>query len=368
MNGKTYKLQNSDEAMSDAMALFTLPPTDVSCESRETWYYTSKNPIDDNILLYVVDVPPGFMVKTDDIQLCMTGKVVNGDGTDMEIMPDTLWSQDPITEAEKTALLKSDVYPSNLLHSSMFKRVTIRIQDKTIDVCDYPYQAFVDVMLDNSPRGTATREMMQGVFGHGPSEDGRSINKSHTKYDSRARFLSLKSVESREFEMRGPVFADILMQPRPLLGNIRMVFEFERNPSNKILSSLKTDADFKFEVTDAKLHVPLMRLRADINAASEDMLRKNIPALYPYEKCCTKKFYLSSGRFSFDAEALFQDNVPSELTVFMVPSANYNGAYTKEFLRFVNEKVKSVGFKIDNIPTPGPAMKLMSYRDMQLLE
>jgi hypothetical protein len=196
-------------------------------------------------------------------------------------MPATLWSKDPITEPEKTALLKSDVYPSNLLHSTMFKRLTIRIQDKTIDVCEYAYEAFVDVMMDNSPHGTATRELMQGVFGHRPSADGRSMNKSHTKYDSRAKYLAMKSVESRVFEMRGPVFADILTQPRPLLGNIRMVFEFERNPSNKILSSLKTDADFKFEVTDAKLHVPLMRLRADINAASEEMLRKNIPALYP---------------------------------------------------------------------------------------
>jgi len=357
-----YRVNRSDESMSDGMALFTLPPTDVSCESRETWHYTSKNQIDDNIMLFVIDVPPGFMVKTDEIQLCMKGKVVQGNGSAVPAMPATDYSKAAITAAETAALKAADVFPCNLLQSSMFQRVTIRIQDKTVDVCEYPYQAFVDVMFDASPQGTMTREMMRGVFGQSSLKDDVSINKTSDAYDSRARFLSLKTTESQEFEMRGPIWADILKQERPLLGNIRIIIELERNRSERIMNSIKPSADFRFQVTDSRLQVPVMRLRADINAANEAVL-KNTQALYPYEKCCVKKFYVASGRYSFEVEDMHQGSVASEITVFMVPSANYNGNYAKDFLRLSNGKVKSIGFKIDNLPTPGPAMKLKYEAD-----
>ena len=133
-------MEHSDEAMSEEMDFFNIPPTVVSCENREKWYYSSKNPLNDNIMLFDVEIPSGFMLDTSKIMLLLRAKVVKGDGEDIPSMPTTSWTKAAITEAEKTALYAADVYHENLLHSTMFKRVSVRIQDLTMDSCDYALQ------------------------------------------------------------------------------------------------------------------------------------------------------------------------------------------------------------------------------------
>jgi hypothetical protein len=356
MNGKTYRMEHSDEAMSDEMDFFNIPPTVVSCENREKWYYNSKNPLNDNIMLFDLEIPSGFMVDTRNIMLQMKGKVLNGDGTNIPAMPSVSWKKADITEAEKTSLRAADVYLENLLHSTMFKRVSVRIQDKTIDSCDYALQTYVDLMLDFSPTADVNIDLMKG--GRSVTKrDNASISNTSDAYDSTAMIRSVAMKESKEFEMRGPVAIDVFKQEKPLLGNSRITIELERNPPQKILNSIKPSADFKLEITQCKLEVPVLRMRRDIEEANEMMLLKR-PALYPFERTCIKKFYLSSGIFSFETENLCQDIIPSQVTVFMMPSANYNGAYNLNFIKLKNNKINSIGFKVDNTPMPGRAMSL----------
>ena len=361
MNGRTYRMEHSDEAMSEEMDFFNIPPTVVSCEGREFWSYSSKNPINDNIILFDIEIPAGFMVETKNITLIMKGKVVLGDGTKIPAMPSTLWNKADITEAEKTALLNSDVYTENLLHSTMFKRVTVRIQDQTVDSCEYALQTYIDKMLDFTPAGTMSMELMRGTRGPTAKMDNASISQTHTKYDSTAWLRSLGIKESKEFEMRGPVAVDVFKQEKPLMGKTRLVIEMERNSPQKTLCSIKPNADFKLELTQCKLEVPVLRLRTDIEEANELMLQKK-PALYPYERTCIKKFYLASGIYSFNAEDLHHGIIPSQITVFMIPSANYNGAYNLNFIKMVNNKISTIGIKVDNSPQPGAAMSV-KYED-----
>ena len=188
-------------------------------------------------------------------------------------------------------------------------------------------------------------------------KDNASMNTTNDKYDSTARIRSEVIKESREFEMRGPLAIDVFKQEKPLLGKTRLTIELERNPPQKTLNSIKTNADFKLEITACKLEVPVLRMRSDIEEANEMMLTKR-PALYPYERTCIKKFYLTSGIYSFETEDLFQGIIPSVVTVFMIPSANYNGAYNLNYTKLVNNKINSIGFKVDNTPMPGAAMSL----------
>ena len=111
------------------------------------------------------------------------------------------------------------------------------------------------------------------------------------------------------------------------------------------------------QITQCKLEVPVHRMRNDINEANEMMLQKR-PALYPFERTCLKKFYLNSGIYNFEIEDMYQGIIPSQITIFMIPSANYNGAYNLNFMKLVNNKINTIGFKVDNIPMPGVAMSL----------
>jgi hypothetical protein len=357
MNGKTYRMEHSDEAMSEEMDLFNIPPTVVSCQSREKWYYSSKNPVNDNILLFDLDIPKGFMLDTKSINLILKAKVVLADGSKIPAMPSTLWTKDPITEAEKTALLAADVYPENMLHSTMFKRVSVRIQDTTTESCDYSLQTYVDKMLDFSPASSLTMEMMRGSRGSSAKSDNASISLTNTGYDSLAYLRSSAIAESRVFELRGPVAVDVFQQEKPLMGQTRVLIELERNSHEKTVCSIKKNADFKLEITESKLEVQVLRMRSDIEEANEMMLLKR-PALYPYERTCIKKFYLSSGIYSYEVEDMHHGFIPSQVTVFMIPSANYNGAYNLNFIKLVNNNLSSIGFKVDNMPMPGAAMSL----------
>lgn len=349
-------MEHSDEAMSDEMDFFNIPPTVVSCENREKWYYSSKNPMNDNILLFDLEIPAGFMLETRNIMLLLKGKVVNGDGSSIPAMPTTSWTKANITDLEKTALLAADVYHENLLHSSIFKRVSVKIQDLTLDSCDYALQTYLDLMLDFSPSANVKIDLMRGGRST-PKMDEASINRTNPKYDTTGLIRSEQMKESREFEMRGPLAIDVFKQDKPIMGKTRVVIELERNASRKFLNSIKADADFKLEITHCKLEVPMLRMRSDIEEANEMMLQKR-PALYPFERTCIKKFHLTSGIYSYEIEDLHQGFIPSQIQVFMIPSANYNGAYNLNFMKFVNNKINSIGFKVDNTPMPGNAMTL----------
>ena len=217
-------------------------------------------------------------------------------------------------------------------------------------------------MFDFSPAANVMIDLMRG--GRSTAKrDNASINASNTAYDSVGRMRSDALIESREFEMRGPVAMDIFKQEKPLLGKTRVLIELERNSPEKVLNSIKPNADFKLEITHCKLEVPVLRMRTDIEEANESMLQKR-PALYPFEKSCIKKYYLASGIYSYEIEDMWQNFIPSELKVFMIPSANYNGSYKLNFMKLVNNKVKSVGFKVDNTPMPGEAMSLKYGADL----
>ena len=80
---KNLRMIKSEEALCERMSLFTVPPTDVSSESKGLLVVSNKNPLTDNVVLFEIEVSGGHMIIPNEIEMEIVGHIANGDGTDV---------------------------------------------------------------------------------------------------------------------------------------------------------------------------------------------------------------------------------------------------------------------------------------------
>jgi hypothetical protein len=97
-------------------------------------------------------------------------------------------------------------------------------------------------------------------------------------------------------------------------------------------------------------------LNPDVLLAHGSVLEKN-NALYPIRRSTIKSFSMAEGSFNFNADDIFQGEVPSSLVVALVSSAAYNGDYGKNPYNFKHYDLNFACFYVNGQATPKKALQ-----------
>ena len=216
---KNLRMTKSEEALTEKMSIFTVPPTDISSEGKGLLVISNKNPLTDNVVLFNFEVSGGYMIIPDEIEMEMTGKLVNGDGTDLVAMPTTQWSA-ATTSAAKKKFLDVDVLPANNLFMTMFKHARVKIQDQYMDFNDFHMKAQLDAIL-NVKHGNTERWMSQ-LFCEQSATDGGQYSSigGHPKLNRIGNVFTEIVKASRKFQMRGKLPLDFCEIDKYLLSGV----------------------------------------------------------------------------------------------------------------------------------------------------
>ena len=343
---KNLRMVKSEEAISEKMSIFTVPPTDVSSEGRRIMTVSNKNPSTDNVVLFTFEVSGGYMMVMDEIELEVKGKIVNGDGSSVPAMASGDWKT--AEAAVKANMQKSDVMPINQLLFSLFKHARIRIQDQYIDLNDFHMRAMLDV-ISKTKYGNVERFIPQMYAEQVGKDAGKfSIIRQHASYSIIGSLAGNLVKGSREFQMRGKIPLDITTINKYMLSRVPITIELLFNSPETYLMSSKTDGTFKFVMTDCKLYVPTVKVRRDVEIANGETLNKQ-PALYPFERSLLRTFTVPSGNLTFETEDLFQGKVPMQTLILMVSSTNCSPGFNKNPFHFQHFKLGEINYKVDDM-------------------
>ena len=153
------------------------------------------------------------------------------------------------------------------------------------------------------------------------------------------------------------------MSKKLLLPFVDINIELVRHDPEFFLRHSGDNSKYKMVFTECKLQVPLITFPPDIEIAQAEVLQKN-PALYSYIDKRVTVHSLPYGSHKFEHNNTWNGDVPSKLTVLMVPSKNYSGTYDTDPFAFEHNKCNQANFMVDNVPVGGLGMEL-SLTDKQ---
>ena len=345
---KNLRMSHSAESISDKMSIFTVPPTDISCEDKRIHVVSNKNPLTDNVVLFDFTTSDGYMAVLNEIEIEITGKIVQGDGSNIPAMPAGSWTAAAITAATKTNMQKADVYPINQLLHSLFRHGRVRVQNQYMETNDYHMKAMLDGILGDT-YGNVDRKL-GSLYVEASGSDGGKYSMIFGHPNSSVSGVTLGGLTklSTEIQMRGKLPLDVCSIDKFMISRVPFTIELLRNSPETYLMSSKDDASFKFNMSECKLYIPIVKVRSDVDSANTDTLKDN-PAYYPYLQSVIKTYTIASGSHSFEAEDLFQGRVPLRTTVCMVPSVHYTPGYKHWPFYFKHCNLSEIHFKIDDV-------------------
>lgn len=372
--GHLYKISQSNAAFPKNIAFFGIPATDVATAKSEIVEFTNKNPPDDRRILFLLEGIRNQLINLKDTKIYIRGQIVYEDGTKVPSLPSTDWSPDAITsgddkvEKEKerveamNKLKASDVFPVNNLLYSLFKDGTFTLQNTKMYQNDIAYKSIFDAFTNN--KFTPDTEIMTQFFSppERKSKPGESIIATHSKTSLDGLLFFSYTEGSNEIEMCGNLPFDICQQEKLLLTHVDVKIELLKHDPDFFLRHPHNLKKYKFVTTDVRLMVPLVTLPPEIEIGQAEVLKNN-PALYSFIDKKITAHSVSSGGFFFEHVNTWNGNVPTKLTILMIPSENYNGSLNTDPFGFQHNYVNDITISVDNIPVGGKGMKLMITND-----
>jgi hypothetical protein len=107
----------------------------------------------------------------------------------------------------------------------------------------------------------------------------------------------------------------------------------------------------RVKITEAVLKVCKIEVYPAVLATHTDVL-KHMPAKYPHQRTEMKTFTVMPGQYSFDADDIFQGEVPNKVVLGLVTSKSFNGDLAKNPFNFIHGYVSEVGVLVDDTPVP----------------
>ena len=161
-----------------------------------------------------------------------------------------------------------------------------------------------------------------------------------------------RTKHGKEVDLEGPLFVDILQQDRVLLDGVPIEIQLFPHMDVFALMAKEDAGKYKFEITDAVLIVLHKTMSPAIMLAHADTLKEK-NALYPYMRSDVKAFNLPTGSYTWSADAIFQDSVPSHMLVALVSASGYSGHYQKNPFNFANMNLTYLDFQVQGRSRPG---------------
>ena len=239
---------------------------------------------------------------------------------------------------------------TNLSLHSMFRQVDVSLQQQIISpgvgTC-YAYKAYFDTILDsenNNNPGILQSQLFYKDSAHF-MEDVDIIGQNKG-FSARCSLTLL----GQSVDMEGGIFSDLCQQDRLLLNGVPVRVKLFPNTDPFVIMSSGA-ADYEFQIEDAVLKVCQVSLNPGIIVGHSEALLKS-PALYPYNQSNIKSYTIPTGSFSWEADDIYQGNVPSRMVIALTTAAAFSGSYNKNPYNFHHQNLNFIGLYVNNQSIP----------------
>lgn len=367
------KINHSAGAYPKSFDVFSVPVTDVATAKKDYLIVSSKNPLDDMRLFFPIDGIRNQLIAIHELKLYIKGKLVMEDGSPIIALPSGDWAPTALTgdsnKAAETAraakhekMMKADVFLVNHLYSSLFKDATMFIQNSKMHLNDYAYRGIIDVYTKNSFNGN---KPVMSEFYVPPSKKakkGESIITTHSNPSDDGFLFYNYTKESNEIEMCGDLLFPLCQQKKLMISHVGIQIELLKHYPEFYLRHPHDKYRYKFVVTDCRLEVPLITLPPDVEIAQAEVLKTN-PALYVYNNKTVTTHSVATGSYHFNDNNTWNGDVPTKLTILMLPSENYNGTLKTDPFAFEHNFVNYASVTVDDSSVGGNAKQLQILSD-----
>lgn len=263
----------------------------------------------------------------------------------------------------KLQLLKPDGNPVNeddpvglvnLPLSSLFSQVDLQLQQQSVSYLgnNYPYKAYLDTLLGTSRQDQEGKVSTTGFVldSAGYMDDPNPKTGGNSGLFMRYSFTK----DGQVVDYEGPLFLDICQQDRLLLNGVPLQVKMWPNANNFRL--MCTLPGFKVRLKDAYLKICMVKPNPGVLLGHGEAIKKT-PALYPFSRSVVKTYSLSPGHFGFNADDLFQGDVPKTLVIGCISSVAYNGSYNRSPFNFQHYYCNYISFSVDGKSVPSRALQ-----------
>lgn len=256
-----------------------------------------------------------------------------------------------ILEGGKPVATADKLFPVNNFMHSIFSNVSLIIGDKQVDggVHMYPYRAYLSNLL---------------LFNNAIKEDGalRASGYSKDKAGSMdtdgntalAERLSFFTETDNTADFYGPLWLDMLTQPRYLLNQVDIRLRLDRSKPEFCLQRFGTGNTKTgiVQIEEAILYVRRVKLDSATLQMTEEQLKLQ-NAVYPIQRTEMLSYTISRGDLSHSKENMFRGQLPKFLVVGMVLNKAYNGDWGTNPFNFQHFDVNHVALYREGESVPG---------------
>ena len=247
--------------------------------------------------------------------------------------------------------------PVNNFANSLLHNVELALNQQSISPessSHYAYKSFIDTLFNQGHIKKNKYELQLQMFDMDDS-DPRRINNPNTDLTklfngglvNRTQFVK----DGEEFDVETPIYLDFCQQDRLLLNGVEISIKAWLAKPQFALMASDDKVDFKITVTDATLRLCTVKVSPGVIIGHNEALKKE-PAIYYYNRSVIKCYNLAEKQQNATIDQLFNE-LPQEVIVALLPSANYNGGYDKNPFFFPNLGLSYLSFLCDGVSCPG---------------
>ena len=235
-----------------------------------------------------------------------------------------------------------------LTHATVFRECDIRIGQTSISPMTglYPHTALFQTILSYQRDAVKSKLPLQGFY---PEADPNESNVfSVGGFSQRAALTQ----QSRLWTLSGPIHHGLFFQERLLLPMCPLSVTLTLADPVFCMKSGIADADYRFEITDAKLVFKRVVVNPSIQAAFENRLTRQ-PCTYPINHIRTQSFLIGADKRSFTVPDVFGGGfIPRRVYVALCPQANQTGSYTTSPFKYSHNNVRDMFFRQGAMRSP----------------
>jgi hypothetical protein len=287
-----------------------------------------------------------------DIKLFVRGKLIKGDGTDLDATDYTAGT-------------------NNFLHS-LFSQCNITLNGISVTPASelYNYRSYIETLLTYGSDAAQTHLTMAYWYKDDgdvlPCDDTTNVNKGFI-----ARWNRQK--KSQEIQMIGRIHSDICNVPIYLIPGVRLQIKFTKARPSFFLMNKDDKSTTTFKFLDAKLFVRRVRANPAILSAHNTALSQGVLARYNITRVELKTFTFSSGSQSLSIDNAVIGPLPKRLLFTMVKNTDFLGSVNTNPYNFRHYDINYFALYVNGkqIPSGGltfdmnhEKMTVMGYRTL----
>ena len=310
---------DSINSITNALDLFTLPPTNVSVSSAKVFEILPSNPLSSTPFHFKIHSSQNY-IDLSKCYLFTEFKILKKDGSGK-------FADLPVNE---------NVAPVQMIGSTFINNIRITITGREIFNSNslMAYKTYFSHEFCYSP---SAKQSHMGSAGYTLDLDDTSLEAGGGFDARKAMFAKSKTVQCIS-----KIDADLFNQPLYLINHCEI--DIEILPHNDqfliIAPGAANDGQYRLEVVSCKLYIKKISL---MDGLALDMARRieQRPARYPLRKSMMKSLHIDAGRYEFTGN-LFMDQVPRRIILGLVANDDYVGRYSRSPFNFQNFNVREI--------------------------